>query len=83
MVNLSDQVKDKITGFKGTVVGKVEYINGCVKYSVQPKIDKDGKMPDSIWIDEQELEITKKAAKKKTKPKGGPVKNLPKDSHKL
>ncbi len=58
---LADKVKDVITGFTGIVTGRSEYLNGCVHYSVEAKSKAGGK-PDTIWIDEQQLEVTASGA---------------------
>jgi hypothetical protein len=56
-MNNGDKVKDKITGFEGTVTGRVEYITGCNQLLVQPS-SKDGtEMPKSSWIDEDRCEL--------------------------
>lgn len=49
------KVRDKLTGFEGTIDGKCEYMTGCVQWRVVPSIDKDGKMQDSHWIDVDRL----------------------------
>lgn len=76
MVQLGDEVKDTITGFKGTATGKTEYLNGCVRVVVQPRVDKDGKLPNSQWVDEPQLTVTKKKAikvKRAAVTTGGPM----------
>ena len=50
---LGDRVKCKMTGFKGTINAINLNLNGCVRYSIQPDVDKDGKMPDAYYFDEQ------------------------------
>lgn len=55
MIKLGDEVKDKITGFTGIAVGKAEYLNGCIRIEIQPKITKDGLMIEPHWIDEVQL----------------------------
>ena len=55
MIELGRKVKDKITGFEGTVTGFVVYISGCNQALIIPPA-KDGKMGDGCWIDEQRLE---------------------------
>ena len=55
-IRLGQRVRDKITGFEGTVVCRSEWINGCIQFSVQPRVDKDGKLPEMQWIDEQQCE---------------------------
>lgn len=79
MINLGDEAKDTITGFKGVVTGKGEYLNGCVRYLIQPKKLKDEKIIEAEWIDEQQIKVTKVATKKRIKKKpGGPSTNPPK-----
>jgi len=71
---LGKKVKDTISGLQGVAVARTEFINGCIQYEVQPKATKEGRLPESVGMDEQNLEeITtkKKATKKKTKRKGG------------
>lgn len=75
MIQLGDTVKDKISGFKGIAVGRQEWLTGCVRYVVQQKVDKDGKIPEAFAIDEPCLVVLKKAkAVKPMKPDepGGP-----------
>ncbi len=57
MVELGDTVRDKITGFEGIAIEMATYLNGCVQFEVQPPINKEGKIPDSVWIDEQQLVV--------------------------
>ena len=60
MANLGDKVKDRINGFAGVVTGRAEYLYGCVQVLVAPTaIGKDGKCPDSIWLDEDRVAVTK------------------------
>jgi len=69
---------DLVTGFTGTVTSRVEYLNGCIQYAVKPRVDKDGKMPDSMYIDEEQLEILdEKPVKIKSVPTGGPQADCP------
>lgn len=78
MIKLGDKVRDRISGYEGIATGKFEYINGCVRWGVQAKVDKEGKMPDTMVIDEGQLEVVKKAAVKLDAPAattGGPRDN--------
>jgi hypothetical protein len=56
MINLGQEVKDRLTGFSGFVMGRTEYLNGCVSIGVMPKELKEGKPQDWIWFDEQRLD---------------------------
>jgi hypothetical protein len=54
MIKLGQKVRDAITGFEGIATAKVEYINGCVQFGIQPQAT-DGKMPESVYLDHQRL----------------------------
>lgn len=49
-------MKDKVTGFTGIATSKHIYLTGCNQYGLQPKVDKDGKVPDKQYFDEGRLE---------------------------
>jgi len=70
-IKLGDQVKDIVTGFKGTVVIISQHLNGCVQCAVAPKIGKDGKYPDVVEIDHKSLEVIKKKVRVKKSDTGG------------
>lgn len=55
MVKLGQEVQDKVSGFTGVAVAKHLYLNGCSRVTVQPKIDKDGKLPEAQTFDEPQL----------------------------
>ncbi len=57
MIELGQKVRDEITKIEGIAVAYTVYLNGCVRYCVQPQIDKEGKFREEIWIDEQQLKI--------------------------
>lgn len=55
MLKLGTPVRDKITGFKGVLVGHVDYISGCSQGLVSPKVAKDGSFKESNWFDDQRI----------------------------
>jgi len=57
MVNLGDEVKDVVTEFQGIVVAKTKYLHGCSRVGVQPKIKKDGTLPEHESFDEPSLVV--------------------------
>lgn len=78
MIKLGSEVKDTVTGFKGVVVGRSEFLNGCTRIGVQPKALKDGKCPDISWFDEPQLEITKEnVVQPGPRNTGGPIPSTP------
>lgn len=52
-LKLGQTVSDTITGFKGVITGRCEYISGCHQVLVVPPVDKDGKHVEAQWFDEQ------------------------------
>jgi len=78
MVNLGDKVKDKITGFKGIVTGKANYLFGCTQCLIAPTM-KGKSATDATWIDEQRLDVEGGSQFKPPAPAtlGGPQKTPP------
>lgn len=66
MVNLGDEVQDTVTGFKGIIVAKTDFIHGCTRVSVQPKVGKDGKIPEAQAFDAPALKVLKAAVVKRS-----------------
>lgn len=50
------EARDKITGFKGIVSCRAQYLTGCNQYLLQPPTKEDGTIPDAIQFDENRLE---------------------------
>ena len=60
MVKLGSAVRDTLTGFKGMATGRTEYLYGCARILVEPsKLDKDDKVIECMWFDEQRIEVIK------------------------
>jgi hypothetical protein len=83
MVNLGDEAKDTVSGFTGVVVAKHIYLQGCVRVSLQPPVDKEGKLPEIQTFDEPLLEvinaeIIQNNIVPEDNPPGGPSKYMPK-----
>lgn len=58
---IGKQAKDSVTGFSGTLTAVTEWMNGCVRYCLQPnKLDKDGKVIDANWFDSEQVLIDEK-----------------------
>jgi len=74
MVGLGDKVRDTVSGFKGIITGKHDYLQGCSRMTVQPEVDKDGKLPEAQSFDEPQLElITPRKELQGKKNTGGPM----------
>lgn len=83
MINLGSKVKDVVSGFTGIAISKHSYLNGCDRFSIQPSVDKDGKLPECETFDEPDLEVIEEVVKAGhiemiEKEKGGPERYMPK-----
>ena len=58
-LNNGDKVESLTTGFKGMITARADHLHGCNRYMVQP-MGKDGKLPDSYWLDEDDLNVVAK-----------------------
>lgn len=75
-----DLVKDTITGLTGIAIARTEWLNGCVRITIQPQELKDGHPVDPATIDVQQCEVVeegtffkgKDAPAAEGKPPGGP-----------
>lgn len=56
--DLGITARDRVTGIEGTLDARSEWLNGCLRYSLQPKAKEANpdKSPDSYWFDEGQLE---------------------------
>jgi hypothetical protein len=62
VVKLGDKVKDRVTGLTGIVIARTDWLNGCIRMTVQPQELKDGKPVDSSCFDIEELVLLKAGA---------------------
>jgi len=70
------ELEDKVTGFKGIAINKIEMLAGCVLFTLQPHgVDKEGKLKTTEIFNAVRLQPTakpKKVAVKRTTT-GGPT----------
>lgn len=79
MIKLGDQVKDLVSGFKGIAMAEHRYLNGCSRWTVQPPVGKDDKLPDEASFDEPQLKVLKtKKVEEDDHSTGGPEKFMDK-----
>ncbi len=77
MIKLGDKVRDRVSGLKGIVVSETEFLNGCIQYGVQPKVEKDSTEIVTWNIDEAQLEsLEKKKVSVKKATTGGPTRRI-------
>jgi len=63
-IDLGDEVRDCVTGFRGVAVGKTKWLYGCERVVVQPRELRDGKVIDALSFDAPQLEIVQRAVVK-------------------
>lgn len=57
-IKLGDRAKDSITGFDGVVIARTEWLNGCIRLTIQPeKIGEDGKPIEACTFDSNQIEL--------------------------
>lgn len=57
IIQFGSMVHDTVTGFEGRVVSRLEYLNKCVRYLVQPEVDEKGQLPESATVDGPYLKV--------------------------
>ena len=82
-IKLGQEVKDRVTGFKGIAISRVNYLQGCDRIGVAPIVDKDGDLRDVQSFDEPDLIIVGEGILPKPQPKptetGGIRRHMPTD----
>jgi hypothetical protein len=58
-LKLGDRVKDKVSGYKGVIIGEHQWLYGCKRLTIQSEELKDGKPIDTICIDEPQAQLVK------------------------
>ena len=81
-IKLGDKVKDTITDFEGVAIQKSEHLNGCVQFEVMPKVNEKGEIQESVYIDEQQLEIVDDNGGQDSEPSGGGQRREPPSRYK-
>lgn len=51
-VKIGDTVRDAISGYEGVVIGRTEWIYGCIRFTVQTQGLHEGKPIDPVSLDE-------------------------------
>jgi hypothetical protein len=75
---LGKEVEDNVTGFRGIVVGVIEYFNGCIQYGIRPrKMNNDGTYPDLVWRDDVNCKVIGDGIVPTPRPTGGEMMEHP------
>lgn len=72
-IELGCEAEDTVSGYKGICIARTEWLNGCVRVTIQPKIGTDGKLPDSATFDEPQMTRIGGGVQKGPSDTGGPI----------
>lgn len=78
MIELGQKARDTVTGFQGVAVAYTKWLNGCMRFGLQPPVDKEGKLPEAQWFDEPQIELVEDGVPVGPSDTGGPMPSLPK-----
>jgi hypothetical protein len=73
-MQLGSRYRDRVSGFVGVAVSCHSYLNGCNRITLQPSVDKDGKLPECQTFDEPQLEYIEDVVPQGSRLIGGPEK---------
>lgn len=57
MIGLGSKVRDRITGFTGIAIARVEYLTGCIQVGISPPLSAEGKLIPAEYFDICRLEV--------------------------
>lgn len=75
-ITLGCRAKDRITGFCGIVVAITNWLNGCVRMTIQPEEVRDGKRVETETFDVEQVEYIDAGIRTESKPSGGDRENI-------
>lgn len=56
-MKLGDKVRDTISGFEGTAIARVEYLNSCPRICIQGRVSDPSKAASAEYFDEAQVEL--------------------------
>lgn len=71
-ITLGHRYKDVVTGFEGIATARHEYLTGCTRVSLTPKVGADGKRVPSETFDIDELVYVDEGVQVERTRTGGP-----------
>lgn len=74
-IKIGDRARDTITGYEGIVVARTEWLNKCIRLTIQTEELKDGKPIENYTFDEEQVALVRAGAHVSQKPAqtGGPT----------
>lgn len=72
------KVEDLVSGVVGIINCSSFWLNGCVRYSIQPKAKEgDNVMPEPWWVDEEQIKLIDEGVSINATRTGGPSSRSP------
>jgi len=56
MIRMGEKATDRITGYTGTVIARIDYLNGSVQYQLQAEGLHEGSPVKAQWFEQERLE---------------------------
>ena len=78
--DLGAKAKDRVTGYTGIIVARMEWLYGCRRYAIQSQEMKDGKPVDALYFDEDAVVILEEAPPREVANRGGPQNDPPRSA---
>jgi hypothetical protein len=70
---LGKKACSKVTKLTGILTSRSENLYGCNRYLIQPAADKDQKIAEAWWVDEDDIKILGPGVSATKKDTGGPM----------
>lgn len=81
MIELGSRVKDRITGLRGILIARTDWLYQCRRVAIQPEGLHDGKPAEVVWVDEPQVQVLKAGVIQPPVTQvlrtGGPVRSAP------
>jgi hypothetical protein len=52
------EAEDKVTGFKGIITARIDFLYGCAQYGLTPKVNDKGETKSVEYFDEGRISLT-------------------------
>ena len=70
-MKVGDLIRDTITGFEGIAIARTDWLNGCVRFLIQPKMLHEGKPVEAQSFDQEQCELVGAGPELVQQPTGG------------
>lgn len=61
-VHLGDVARDRISGFRGVVTARTEWLYGCIRVALAPTLLKEsGELREAEWFDENQVDVVERS----------------------